>query len=385
MRRALLPFILLAVLLVRLAARCGYLIRFHELWSGRIGHLAANTECLLSEIEAGKHPKSLLLAYHNAPVCNEQLGRMLARTLHIGPFGRVSRANRLFKGWEKFAAEPSQYDRDIHNLWEKQEPKLSFTEAEEKRGVEGLRRLGIHGKWVCLVVRDCAYLPALEYHAYRDTDIKDYTAAAWYLARRGYFVIRMGAKVKDRMDEGFVGGTPPQAGVIDYANSPLRSEFLDIYLGAKCSFCLTNSTGIDAIPAVFRRPLAYVNMVPLEYLGTFHKGSLAIWKHHYRDGKRMSPEEIYESAGLFERTEQYKEAGITLVDNTAEEIRQVAEEMADLVEFKERFSTTLEGTNPPQEDFWRTFPRSVSPYNNRPLHGEIRMRIGREFLRGYSG
>jgi hypothetical protein len=37
-----------------------------------------------------------------------------------------------------------------------------------------------------------------------------------------------------------------------------------------------------------------------------------------------------------------------------------------------------------QAEFWDAFPRGVSEYNKAPLHGEIRMRIGQEFLRQYT-
>jgi putative glycosyltransferase (TIGR04372 family) len=167
--------------------------------------------------------------------------------------------------------------------------------------------------------------------------------------------------------------------IIDYARSGKRSEFMDIYLGAHCAFCLTSGTGIDAIPYIFRRPMAFTNYVPVEYLQTFIPRSIGIWKHHYRDGKRMTFAEIIESgAGQFFRADQFAEAGITLVDNTPEEIRDVAVEMA---------WNLLHGANQdelfPQDEFWKAFPRSISPYNGKPIHGEIRMRIGREFLKGY--
>ena len=128
---------------------------------------------------------------------------------------------------------------------------------------------------------------------------------------------------------------------------------------------------------IFRRPVCYVNYVPLEYLQTYHRGSLAIWKHHEKDGKRMTLAEIYASgAGHFMRAEQFEDAGITLVDNTPEEIKAVALEMADIQERSQEVWLA-------QEAFWQAFPRGVSEFNKRPLHGEIRMRIGAELLKGY--
>ena len=85
----------------------------------------------------------------------------------------------------------------------------------------------------------------------------------------------------------------------------------------------------------------------------------------------MSVAEIVASgAGLFDRAQQYAEAWITLVENTPEEIRDVALEMLDYMPAA------------PQA-FWETYPRSLNPHNNIPLHGEVRLRIGAKFLEGY--
>ena len=52
--------------------------------------------------------------------------------------------------------------------------------------------------------------------------------------------------------------------VIDYSNSKFRSDFMDIYLGAHCEFCITTATGIDTIPLIFKKPIAAI-VVPLGY------------------------------------------------------------------------------------------------------------------------
>ena len=44
----------------------------------------------------------------------------------------------------------------------------------------------------------------------------------------GYYVIRMGVKASKPLKS-----SNPK--IIDYANSKIRNDFLDIYLGAKCS------------------------------------------------------------------------------------------------------------------------------------------------------
>ena len=150
---------------------------------------------------------------------------------------------------------------------------------------------------------------------------------------------------------------------------------MDVYLGAKCAFTISNGTGFDGIPMIFRRPICFVNEAPFEYLSTWMANSLAIWKHHEKNGKRMSVDEIVASgAGLFSQAKQYADAGIKLIENTPEELKDVALEMAG----------ALEDTRKPQDWFWQKFPRSRSPHNHIPLHGAIRLRIGQKFLRGYA-
>lgn len=376
-RISLIPFALLCVLILRLLKGR---IRLGRLWTDRIGHLAGNVDVHLCERNARLRPRNIEIWSAGNP-CNKQLLKMWSRVMHIDRTGFteiVHKVNRLFRGWEKIEIHSGNLDRDVHNLLEQSEPHLYFTAKEEARGEAELRRMGIpeDAAWVCLIVRDSAYLPELGYHSYRDSDIETYLQAVRVLADRGYYVIRMGAKVAKPMPSS-------SKRIIDYATNGMRSDFMDIYLAAKCEFAISTSTGLDAVCTAFRRPICYVNFVPLEYLPTWHKG-LAIWKHHEKDGKRMTPKEIYESgAGQFMRADQYEEAGITLVDNTPDEIKAVVMEMAD----------TYNGSDKlwPIEDwdriykFWQYFPRSISPYTQAPLHGEIRLRIGREFLISYIG
>ena len=85
-------------------------------------------------------------------------------------------------------------------------------------------------KFVCLIVRDSAYLPTInnknkwEYHNFRDSDIDTYEKAALALAEKGYWVFRMGKVVR----KPFKADHP---NILDYANSNYRSDFLDIWHG----------------------------------------------------------------------------------------------------------------------------------------------------------
>lgn len=374
LRAAFVPLALLAVAAMRLAWP-RVRVRIGDIWAPRIGHMAGNTDCYLNERAAGKQ-QGLDFFFFRRPVCNRFMALLVRRAVRVDRTGfaeLVDLCNRLFLGWERHTIETAQYDRDIYNLAEKHPAHFKLTAGEERRGAQLRRKLGIpdDAKWVCLIVRDAAYLPSLAYHRHRDTDPDDYIPMALRLVERGYYVVRMGAKVAQPFKV-------KHTRIIDYATSGKRSDFMDVYLGAHCAFCVSNVTGFDAIPMVFRRPICYVNHVPLEYLMTFVPHSLAIWKHHTKDGKRLHPREVFAlNAGQFMRAEEYEGAGIKLESNSPQELIDVAEEMCDRMDWH--------GFPPDeaQDTFWREFPRSINPYNGKPLHGAIRMRIGAKFLEGY--
>ncbi len=379
-----------AVLVIRLI-RPWLLVRLGSLISARIGHFASNTELYLCEQDAGinapqqRHADLFYMAYR--PICNQQLATMWKRILRVWPawiLAPIILVNRLIPGGAVHEiGNNTNRDRDVHNLLDRFPPHLEFTSEEEVRGEAGMRVMGISlgTPFVCLIVRDNAYLDAYlssnewNYHNYRDTDIQNYILAAEELAARGYFVIRMGAKVKEALKTAH-----PR--IIDYATNGMRSDFMDIYLGAKCEFCISVSTGFDAVPYIFRRPVAYVNMVPLGYLFTFRQQVLCITKHHFAlaEDRELTLSEIFNyGVGFCIHTSDYASKGIKLIENTSEEIRSVVIEMAE----------RLNGTWQPHEDdevlerrFWEIFPTdAVDAYQGSPLHGEIRARFGAHFLR----
>lgn len=370
-----LPLVFAVVFTIR---RMKKTVRLGEIWSPRLGHLLGNTECYLCEKDAGIHAGSTDIWF---PVRGRSSHPLIEKKYRqkLNTFPRwvgelIVKVNRLFPGWERHEVGPTQFDRDTRNLWEKHAPHIGFTEAEEKRGIFHLRDLGIQpgSKWVCLIVRDSAYLkkamPSTDssYHDYRDSNIANYFKASLELANKGYYVIRMGKIVDKRMSV-----FHPK--IIDYPFHPKASDFGQLYLGAKCEFCFGASTGFMAIPQVFGRPSVVVNFAPIEYISTWCKG-LVIWKHHMKDGRRMTLKEIFDSgAGQFMAAGQFKAAGIGLEENSPQEICDAVMEIVNGI------------SDEPQEAFWKQFPlKAVSPFNQQPLHGNAVVRVGKEFLKGYA-
>jgi putative glycosyltransferase (TIGR04372 family) len=385
-----LPIFLMAIptlILIRLM-RPWLLIRIGALFSHRIGHLAANTELYLCEKEARINvpmQRHLDLFFAVKPICNIELLNKWKQLIRVWPtwvLAPINRLNRLIPGWELHdIGQNSQLDRDIHHLFDRYPPHLKFSLAEEVKGVTGLRALGINpgAKFVCLNVRDSAYLESTQptidwsYHDYRDCNVQNFVMAAEELANLGFYVVRMGAVVKTTMQS-----CHPM--VIDYAASGARTEFMDLYLGAKCEFCVSVGSGFDAIPYIFRRPIVFVNHVPVGYLFTFAERFIALTKHHFsvRLGRYLNLTEILaEDLGFAAHAQEYDSQGVKLIENTPEEIRDVVIEMVRRLEGAWQL---LPDDEKLQKKFWSKFP-SGALRNEKPLHGDIRSRFGAAFLR----
>ncbi len=383
------PLAILIVLIVRLI-RPFFVVRFQRFISWRIGHFAANTELYLCERDARINvPEGAFMDiwYHPTNIYNKQLDRMWRRILNIGPrhlLGLVERLNSLLPGGEVHKiGTNTQGDRDVHNLFDRFPPHLSFLPEEEERGEAGLRALGVPegAPFVCLHIRDDNYLRKSlpwrdwSYHDYRNCNIQNYILAAKELINRGYYVIRMGVVIKEPMNV-----VHPM--IIDYAANGMRSDFMDIYLGAKCAFCISNGSGFDAVPYIFRRPIVYVDQVPLGIVHTSSPKFLITTKKHWLRGESrfMTFREIFESgAGYFFYSSEYKDMGIDLLESTPEEIAAVVLEME--ARLKGVWKTTEED-EALQCRFWDIFPKkSTADWNSGLLHGDIRSRIGADFLR----
>jgi len=380
------PIGFLMFLLIRVI-RPVVLIRMQILPSERLGHFAGNTELYLCEIDEGiNRPKQSYIDiwYNNWPVCNKQLNRMIKRVLQVWPAFLLSSTcyfNRKFSGGDIHTIGfNGAHDRDIHNLLDKGPSHFIFTEAEEKRGIVGLKDFGISPdqKFICLNVRDDAYLNSnlpwwnWSFHNYRNCNIQNYCEAALALAEMGYFVVRMGAKVREPMNV-----SHPR--IIDYAAMGLRTDFMDVYLGANCFFAVSNGTGFDSIPFIFRRPIVYVDHVPIGIIATFSKKFISTMKKHWsREKKRyLKFREIFEmNAGYrMSSREDGLGIGVDLHESSPEEIKAVLMEM----------EARLTGTWVPdviddelQSRFWKTFQFYDEGHK---MHGEIRSRIGADYLK----
>ena len=353
------------------------LVRFGGIVGSRIGHFAVNTELYLCSSDInGKRRKVVDLLFYLGPPCNMQLHKMFSRVVNIrGSFVYyLNKVNKMFPESEEHAVSGLSTDRDIYGWFDKTEPHLRFTDEEELLGLSELRKLGVPEgkKFICMHARDSAYLDKViphnnwEYHNHRDCSINSFLLAADELTKRGYYVIRVGFIVKEELQ-----ADNPM--IIDYAKKA-RTDFMDIYLGAKCHFFLGSCAGVTAIPVIFRRPNIFTNYIPIEYVYSWSvKDSFIPKKLKWRDsGRLITLKEVIDlGIGRFLNKNLYDSMKIDIIDNTPEEILDIVIEMEERLRGVWQQEANDENL---QKRFWSFFKKDE-------LNNVFASRIGSKFIK----
>lgn len=337
----------------------------------------------------------LVYIHYKDKIYNKQLAKMWKRKLNFLPgylLDPINKVNKLIPGWRKHSIEilSSKLEYDIDNLFDKCQS-LDFTNEEEIYGEKMLNKFGLKNqdKFVCLAVRDNEYnlikdpnpRKDFSYHDFRNQDIDDFVLAAEELAKRGYYVFRMGVVAKKP-----INSKNPK--IIDYVNSSLRSDFMDVYLGAKCSFCLSTGYGFDSIPYIFARPIALMSL-PVGDLRAHSERFLLLTKHHIlkKEKRKLSLSEIFSYGVAFAFDKKiFEKNGIELVDYIPNEIKDFAIEMDESLKSKKELNLEDEKL---QKTFKSLFALNIKNINyhaqvEKPMHklqGKIKSRFSTKFLK----
>ena len=394
-----LSIITIPILFIIYSISSKFLIRFGEL-SDRIGHFTCNIELYLckKKMKIDIPKQKYIDLFFCSNVCNYQLLSMWKKKIIILPYWFLhifyttnQFFSKLFKHPKKHKLIEHSSDKDIYNLYERIEPNLKFTKKEEMMGEVFFEKLKIpkNSKFAVFVVRDKHFLekkyPYKDWtrHNARDQNLDNYLLAAEEVAKRGYYVFR-------------VGGTPflskkfnhTNPRIIDYTHSNLRTDFLDIYLGAKCNFCVSAGSGYSGVPRIFRRPIVNIMGEPISF-NTSSALELILMRPFLKlnENRRLNINEILvpEIASL-STTQEFNFKGLKMLDNTQEEIKDITIEMMDRLDDKWKDDASDEIL---QNNFWKKYSKMYNQYKIEyvdrekfPLmHGIIKARMGSSYLR----
>jgi putative glycosyltransferase (TIGR04372 family) len=269
----------------------------------RYGHLALEPEIFLAEQEimkaANTSPRRAISIWSIGPVArqsNSFLAKKWKEELLVLPswfVGSLQRAG-VFLPFLKLD-EPKLSITGSMNGLDKTDSHMSLSADEIEEGRRRLVEIGINPDkpYVCLIVRDGGHYKSkgdTESAGYEllNFDINNFAGVAEELIENGFQVIRMGSGTESPF-------TSKPAGVVDYAVSKSRSEFLDVYLAATCSFAVSTQTGPDAVCMLFRRPVLYVDVT--RYCQFFFGSKLATWSpvRLQKSGKTLNLSEVVNS------------------------------------------------------------------------------------------
>ena len=198
-------------------------------------------------------------------------------------------------------------------------------------------KLGIPANawYVCLHCREQGYHRGEDMSNCRDANIDNYLLAMTTIVQKGGWCIRMGDPSMKKL--------PAMPGIIDYAHHPLRSSWLDIFLTSTCRFFLGSASGLAQVANVFGVPCATANQVPLSVVYNHGIRDVSIPKI-YRRAKTQQlisfAQILSEPMGNYRHTLMFDAHGLALVENSPDEINDLAMEMLECVQGPVEYSET---------------------------------------------
>ena len=266
----------------------------------------------------------------------------------------------------------------VQEQWDNQKrpPLLRLTDEHYMRGMEALKTIGVQeDAWFAtLHVREGQFGAHRLAEPYRDSDPKTYIDALSAITNRGGWVFRLG--------DSSMSPLPTMPNVFDYANSELKSDWMDVFLLAAARFMIGTSSGPATVSRAFGVPIAMTNFLPSAALYLSMRDLFLPKLMRRRDGRNMVPFEkqmslplsCCTSDGMFNNL-----YGIEIIPNTSQEIRELIEEM--LCKLEGRHSNTADDDN-----LQKRFKSMTAQCETLPgLPGfELQCSIGRDFLRRHA-
>ena len=373
------------VVLIRVA-KSWFLVRLGTLTHHRMGHFAADAVQQWAALQ--EQPTNQVdLYWLESPTCNTAWEKMIRRNFPMLPGARIlDRWNRVLPGGEvHHRPSSSTGSRDLSGVLWRQSTSLKFEAEEVEQSQAWLENLGwTKGEpFVCLLVRDDAFLDSCsfnssrgafswDYHSYRNADINSYVSAMEWLADQGVWVFRMGKVMANP-----IRSTRPR--IIDYAFRDDKSDLLDIWLFAHCDLCISTGSGPDLISDGYLRPTLLAHLTPIVHANSWANSTAAPKPLRWRESAKLLTfrEQLAHS---YLRTDDYDQAGIEILDLSADELLTIVQERWQRIQGA--WEDTAEDKKK-QAEFWRQFQAwpDFSKYHGY-LHPESR--LSSAFLRRYS-
>jgi putative glycosyltransferase (TIGR04372 family) len=188
------------------------------------------------------------------------------------------------------------------------------------------------------------------------------------IVERGGWCIRVGDPT--------MAPLPKVDGVVDYCKHELLSDWLDVFLCARCRFFLGSGSGLQMVASIFGVPVAAANIAPMSSILGLRPGDLGIAKlvRSRSEHRFLTFREVLGGpVGGFRFTRRFEDAGLDVVENSPDDVKALAMEMLDRLENRAEYTES--------DAYLQSRLRSLI----RPGHfmyGSAAL-AGRDFLRKY--
>ncbi|MGE4167831.1 MAG: TIGR04372 family glycosyltransferase [Xanthobacteraceae bacterium] len=206
---------------------------------------------------------------------------------------------------------------------------LRYSQGELDDVERRLRVMGVDLKRpiVCLHARESGYWGRTgdPTHSTKNADIMSFVPAIRFLIDNGYQVVRLGDPSMKRLSD--------MPSVFDYAHSPERDDYVDLYLLKNAAFLMCTSSGPFTVASMFGTPVLMTNWVTPHILPFLPRDIILMKNFRRRDsGKPMSFEDAltldYGEFGYY----NFQRKNVAVADNTADEILAATMEMLERIE-----------------------------------------------------
>lgn len=216
----------------------------------------------------------------------------------------------------------------IEYTWAQRDPLHSFKSSDFLEGVRILTEIGMPSDawFVCIHSRESGYSGANDFdQEFRNSKIETFDLAIKEVVERGGWCIRMGDSTMSPIAH--------RKQLIDYANHPAKSDFMDIFLAAHAKLFIGNTSGAYLMAHMFGVPIAGVNMTPLSTAPICGLKDMAIPKLYAdREGNLIKFSQLKRDLLLNARVgSEFKKMGVSIIDNSPEDIRDIVSEQLDRI------------------------------------------------------
>tara|TARA_A100001011_G_C14319001_1_gene849478 strand:+ start:2212 stop:3636 length:1425 start_codon:yes stop_codon:yes gene_type:complete len=226
-------------------------------------------------------------------------------------------------------------------------PLFKLTDEDLEKGYNILHSIGVpkDAWYVTLHARELGYRGENLNNSsedFRNTDLNTYNEAANFITNSGGWVFRMG-------DSSMKDINTNNKNLIDYANSKIKSEFMDVFLGATSKFCIGSSSGYYHIPFTFSVPVLFTNSPRFEEYYGLRKNDLYLPRMITKKNEKKPINLNFFTdtpQGIYNNKQSYLKDDLEYIPNSSEEI------YASTVEiFKSIEKNNINNVNKKQGDF----------------------------------